>query len=261
MTKIQAVIFDWAGTTVDYGCFAPVNAFSLAFQAYGISPTIDEIRAPMGMLKRDHIRTMLAMDRLKEQWINIYGAKPDEAAVEKIYSVFEEALMQSLAEYSSPKPGTVEAVLQLREMGIAIGSTTGYTNSMMDIVVKNAAKQGYQPDAWFTPDAVDGMGRPYPYMIYANMQHFRIHSVDAVIKVGDTVADIREGKNAGVRSLGVLLGSSILGLSQSEYEVLPQSEQNALLDKARKIFLDAGADDVILDLGRLPAWLQTNNLV
>lgn len=25
--KTEAVIFDWAGTTVDYGCFAPVQAF------------------------------------------------------------------------------------------------------------------------------------------------------------------------------------------------------------------------------------------
>lgn len=36
--KPQLVIFDWAGTTVDYGCFAPVNAFALAFQKFGIDP-------------------------------------------------------------------------------------------------------------------------------------------------------------------------------------------------------------------------------
>ena len=56
--KIEAVIFDWAGTTVDYGCFAPVQAFITAFEEYGITPTFDEVREPMGMLKRDHIRTM-----------------------------------------------------------------------------------------------------------------------------------------------------------------------------------------------------------
>ena len=53
--KIEAVIFDWAGTTVDYGCFAPVQAFHDAFEAYGLHPTFDEIRQPMGMLKIDHI--------------------------------------------------------------------------------------------------------------------------------------------------------------------------------------------------------------
>lgn len=41
MSRIEAVIFDWAGTTVDYGCFAPVQAFKDAFNAYGIDPTFD----------------------------------------------------------------------------------------------------------------------------------------------------------------------------------------------------------------------------
>ena len=51
MKKIEAVIFDWAGTTVDYGSFAPVVAFAKAFEKFGIKPTTDEIREPMGMLK------------------------------------------------------------------------------------------------------------------------------------------------------------------------------------------------------------------
>ena len=66
--KPQLIIFDWAGTTVDYGCFAPVNAFALAFQKFGVNPTVEEIRAPMGMLKRDHIRTMLQMEGVAAQW-------------------------------------------------------------------------------------------------------------------------------------------------------------------------------------------------
>ena len=53
--KIEAVIFDWAGTTVDYGCFAPVQAFSEVFKEFGVTPTMEEVRKPMGMLKIDHI--------------------------------------------------------------------------------------------------------------------------------------------------------------------------------------------------------------
>ena len=59
MKKIKAVIFDWAGTTVDFGCMAPVQAFVEVFKQYGIEPTMEEVRKPMGMLKIDHIRTML----------------------------------------------------------------------------------------------------------------------------------------------------------------------------------------------------------
>ena len=45
---IKAVIFDWAGTTVDYGCFAPVQAFMGTFKAAGVEPTMEETRKPMG---------------------------------------------------------------------------------------------------------------------------------------------------------------------------------------------------------------------
>ena len=54
---IQGVIFDWAGTTVDFGCFAPVSAFVEAFRKAGIDVTLEETRAPMGKLKIEHIRS------------------------------------------------------------------------------------------------------------------------------------------------------------------------------------------------------------
>ena len=69
MKKIKAVIFDWAGTTVDYGCMAPVQAFVEVFKQYGIEPTMEEVRKPMGMLKIDHIRTMLQMERIRGLWV------------------------------------------------------------------------------------------------------------------------------------------------------------------------------------------------
>lgn len=61
MNHIECVVFDWAGTTVDFGSLSPVSAFREAFRAYGVEVTEAETRAPMGMLKIDHIRTMLAM--------------------------------------------------------------------------------------------------------------------------------------------------------------------------------------------------------
>ena len=159
--KPQLIIFDWAGTTVDYGCFAPVNAFALAFQKFGVNPTVEEIRAPMGMLKRDHIRTMLAMPAIQRQWQENQGAA-DEAAVEKIYGVFEDSLMESLADYAAPKPGVVETVEALRAQGIAIGSTTGYTDQMMAVVTQGAARQGYAPRRLVQPGQRPGPGPAIP---------------------------------------------------------------------------------------------------
>ncbi len=47
-TQIAAVLFDWAGTIMDFGCMAPVRAFAQAFAAFDIPLTDAQLRAPMG---------------------------------------------------------------------------------------------------------------------------------------------------------------------------------------------------------------------
>ena len=86
-----------------------------------------------------------------------------------------------------------------------------------------------------------------------------VPSVQAVVKVGDTVSVIQEGRNAGVRSLGVLEGSSVMGMTQTAYEALSADEKQAALDRARQMFLETGADDVLLNIEQLPAWIQAND--
>lgn len=248
---MECVIFDWAGTTVDYGCFAPVQAFAEIFRHFGIEPTMEEVREPMGMLKWDHIKTMLSMERIHALWVEKYGREPRDADVDQMHDLFQEKLMSILDRFADPKPGVVETVAKLREMGIRIGSTTGYTDAMMEIVVPKAKEQGYEPDAWFSPNAVNNMGRPYPYMIFENMKALQISSVDKVIKVGDTLSDIREGKNAGVYTIGVVEGSSELGLTEEEYQALSEQDRRQAVQKVTERFLQAGADEVILHMGRL----------
>ena len=231
---IQAVIFDWAGTTVDYGCFAPVQAFIEAFRQFGIEPTMEETRTPMGLLKKDHIRTMLGMERIARAWRQVYGRKAGEADVEAIYAQFEPGLLSIL-----------------EQLGVRIGSTTGYTDAMMEIVAPCAARQGYAPDLWLSPDSVGGLGRPYPYMIFENMRRLGVSSVKNVLKIGDTVSDMQEGVNAGVWTAGVIEGSSALGLSEEEFSALPPEERETRCREAARRFREAGAHFVIYKKGRL----------
>lgn len=246
--KTEAVIFDWAGTTVDYGCFAPVQAFMEVFKNAGIEPTMEEVREPMGMLKWDHIRTMLEMPRIKELWTEKYQKAPTDADADQLYAQFEPSLLKILDQFSDPKPYVLETVTKLREMGIKIGSTTGYTDIMMNVVVPKAKELGYAPDCWFSLDSTDGMGRPYPYMIFENMKTLKVSSVENAIKVGDTVSDILEGKNAGLFTIGILEGSSVLGLSQEEYEALSETERQEKLSQAEEKYKKAGADAVVRDI-------------
>lgn len=246
--KYDGIIFDWAGTTVDYGCFAPVKAFIEAFEQFGITPTLEEVRKPMGMLKIDHIRTMFSMERISGEWKKKQGRDWTEEDVEEVYRLSESKILEIVKNYAEPKPYVTETVKQLRTMGLKIGSTTGYTDEMMAQVVPMAKEQGYEPDCWFSPDSTGKKGRPYPYMVFRNMEELGLMDATRVLKVGDTVADIKEGKHAGAVTVGIIEGSSIMGLTCEEYEALSPEQREAEDKRTENTYREAGADYVIRDI-------------
>ncbi|MGC9314734.1 MAG: phosphonoacetaldehyde hydrolase, partial [bacterium] len=238
--RVKTVIFDWAGTTVDYGCFAPLKVFLEIFRRRGIEVTIAEARGPMGRMKRDHIRAICETPRIRDLWISKYGAEPSEADIDSLYSDFEPALLDILPDYCEPIPEVLETVEEIRAKGISIGSTTGYTSKMMDIVIPGAKARGYFPD-FVVDSSMVPAGRPYPYMIWRNCIELQSPNLAEVVKVGDTIADIKEGRNAGVWSVGVLRGSSLVGLSRDETANMPDFELESLLASAERRYLSAGA--------------------
>lgn len=259
MTKVEGVIFDWAGTTVDFGCFAPVNVFISIFEEVSVEVTMEEARRPMGMLKIDHIRTMLEMPRVSALWQVKQRRAFTEEDVESLYAKFEPALMASLTDYTDPIPEVIDTVEILRKNGLKIGSTTGYTSTMMDVVVPNAVEKGYHPDVYVTPDETDLVGRPYPYMIYRNMEKLKLSAAWKTVKLGDTISDIKEGVNTGVWSVGVIVGSSEMGLSLEDYNGLKQDEKEALIFKTKQIFMQNGADFTIESMVELPQLIKVIN--
>ena len=73
MERVKAVIFDWAGTVIDYGSLAPMGAFVETFGEFGVTITIAEARGPMGMAKRPHIIAIMALPRVAEAWTKGHG--------------------------------------------------------------------------------------------------------------------------------------------------------------------------------------------
>ena len=239
MKKISCVIMDWAGTAVDFGCFAPLNAFLKVFsEEKGIDITYRQAREPMGLLKIDHIKAILNMPEVNQS--------------------FEKHLFASLKNFTTPIPGVLDIIRLLREDGLKIGSTTGYTQAMMDVVRPGAAAKGYVVDNLVTPDDVPA-GRPAPYMIYKNMIDLAIPSVDNVVKVGDTIADIKEGVNAKVWTVGLITGSNEMGLSEEEYNRRSADELAGLKHEVRERMLAAGAHFVLDNITELPACIEKIN--
>ncbi|WP_125761802.1 phosphonoacetaldehyde hydrolase [Companilactobacillus hulinensis] len=256
---IKTVIFDWAGTTVDYGSRAPVIAFKKAFDRAGITILDEEIRKDMGIAKWDHIGKILEIPRIKDQWKEVYHRLPNTEDRENVYGLFQESLINHLKKSTELKPGMLEAFQYLTEHSIRVATTTGYTLEMMNIVRDSAAKLGYLPELVVTSEDVAGQGRPSPAMIKTILSQFSIDDLQSVLKIGDTVVDIQEGKNAGVITVGVVEGSSLMGLSEDEFNRLSKSEKVLKRREVRKIFENEGADLIINNMFELSDVIQALN--
>lgn len=256
--SIKMIVFDWAGTTVDYGSSAPSGVFDIVFTGAGIKLTKEEINRPMGMEKKSHIRELLSGEEGNRQWLEVYGRPWTEDDVESLYQTFEKTLYEVVSGYSVPIEGVVETVKKLRENGIKIGSTTGYTSEMMKQVVPKAEELGYKADCVVTPD-ITGASRPTPFMLFECMRQLNVYPPCSVVKVGDTVVDILEGKNAGAWSIGILKGSNLLGLSEEEYNTMDADKLKKLKKETTDKYLKAGADIVIDTICDLPQAIDEIN--
>ncbi|VVC75691.1 Phosphonoacetaldehyde hydrolase [Aquicella siphonis] len=259
MKQIEAVIFDWAGTTVDYGCMAPIHAMKNAFSARNLDVGLDEIRKPMGMLKIDHITAIMDLKQVRDDFNLLYGRLPERHDIETIYQQFEKNIFSTLHQHTGLINGVLAVQDYLRAHHIKIGSTTGYTREMITIVANSAREQGYSPDAVVSADQVRH-GRPYPYMLQQNLAVLEVKDVRNVIKVGDTLVDIQEGANAGCRSVGVIMGGSMLGLAEKEVKDMPAQELRNRVRHIKYEMLAAGADHVIETIDELPSLIESIHL-
>ncbi len=252
---LQAVILDWAGTTVDFGSFAPTAVFLRLFEREGVPITAVHVRLGMGLMKKDHLRSILELDDVRERWQQVHGVWPDEHVVDTIYADFEPLQIECIADYADPIPGLHETISFVRSQGWKIGTTTGYTRPMMEALLPAAAERGYAPDAWVTPSDVPA-GRPYPWMCYDLAIKLQVSPMHAMVKVGDTLPDIEEGLNAGMWTVGIALSGNMLGATLDEFSVLTGDEILTQRVAILRRFYAAGAHFVVDTIADLPRVLD-----
>lgn len=243
LKNIKAVIFDWAGTIIDYGCMAPTQVFIEVFRKKDIIITVDEARAPMGLAKKDHVRELLNLGTVQKQWYCAFGRVPSELDVELLYSELEPNLAAIVTKYSEPVPGAVELVELLKSMGVKVGSTTGYVAGMMENILPHAFANGLNLDSVVSSSEVI-TGRPEPWMIYRNCEKMKVFPLSQMVKIGDTVADIHEGINAGMWTIGLTKSGNELGLSLPEIEKADPVWLMERIAAAGRKLMNAGADFV-----------------
>lgn len=242
--KIQAVLLDWAGTTMDYGCMAPAVVFVEVFKRMGVPITMDEARAPMGAHKRVHIQRITELDSVRKRWQEKHGRLPTEKDVDQMFEDFVPLQVKCLSDYSEMIPGALEAIKAMRDRGYKIGSTTGYTTEMMKVNLQDAKRQGYEPDSTVCASDVPH-GRPYPYMCLQNVINLGVTTVESCVKIDDTRPGIEEGLNAGMWTIGLAVSGNEIGLPLEEVKKLPKAEFEMKRQAAYTRMYQTGAHYVV----------------
>ena len=255
---LKAVILDWAGTTMDFGCLAPAVVFMEIYKRFGVEITMEQPRGPMGAHKRVHIAQIAQIEAVRRKWQEVHGAPPAEADVDKMFEAFIPAQLAVLADYADLIPGCLDACKAFRERGLKIGSTTGYTQEMMDLLQAEASRRGYTPDATVCATQVPA-GRPEPWMCLVNAQLLRIYPMEAIMKVGDTLPDIYEGLNAGMWTIGLAMTGNEVGISEADLEALNPAVRESRRTRAYTRMAQAGAHYVVDGIADVPPLIDDIN--
>lgn len=252
LSPLQAVIFDWAGTLVDFGSQAPTQIFVEAFATFGITITLAQARGPMGLSKWDHIHQLLKEKSIASQWQQAFGRAPADADVDAIYARFMPMQIAKVGEFSAPIAGAVETLQWLRANGLKVGSCSGYPREVLDQLLPRAAAAGIAPDHVVAGDELPAGGRPGPFMALANVLALGIGDVRACVKVDDTMPGIDEGRNAGMWTVGLSLSGNEVGYSPEEFAKAPQQEVEDRVAAAQARLKNAGAHHVVRSVAELP---------
>jgi phosphonoacetaldehyde hydrolase len=248
---LQAVVFDWAGTLVDFGSLAPMGAFVSLFKSYGVELSVDEARIPMGLPKWHHIQALGRLPRVAQAWQVAHGRPFSERDVDALYEDFTPMSARAAAEHAQCIPGALEVIRHLRERGLKIGSTTGYTRAIMAQVTPVALEQGLRVDNLVCADDL-AQGRPGPLGMYRCFLDLQVWPAAAVVKVDDTVPGLMEGRHAGCWTVGVAASGNAAGLSWAQWAELSAAQRQQIMQRAHLTLEAAQPDFIIESVADLP---------
>lgn len=241
--KIELAVLDTAGTFCDgpgdlrhrwplddlRGCKAPVVPFYEALREFDIECDWATIRKPMGNFKPTHLRMLLSLPEISEQWLQKYGRPWNEDDFEKILATFRPLMSKYIVDEDLARPieGALDSIAKMREAEILVGCDTGYYQE--DSLALNKVledKFGMKFDVVTNSEKVPG--RPSPFMVYDCMLSAyqitkKVIPIESVVKIDDTAAGMKCGNNAGCWTIGLYASGS------NTYDELAASKPDFLI--------------------------------
>lgn len=249
--KLEAAILDWAGTVIDFGSRAPVMAMDSVLQGEGLPISHDLIRRYMGMAKREHVIAILSEPDIAERWAQAKGRAWSEHDVDRMMVALEPAMADAADLCAKLIPGAAQAVLALRASGLRIGSTTGYTRTMMAGILEAAREQGYDPDSVVCAGETL-QGRPAPLMIWKCLVELGVWPAASAVVADDAPVGIEAGRHAGCWCVGLAGSGNGVGMMEDAFTQLSHDERRTRMAPVAEAFVAAGADFVVATIADLP---------
>jgi phosphonatase-like hydrolase len=191
---IKAVLFDFIGTTVKEADPDVINnCFESAFADNNIPVNIAALKKERGKDKKIIIENVL---RSRQVPLSL---------IEGIYSSFKKNVISNIDKFGE-NDGTRDIFLYLREKKIKTCIGTGLERDVFERICQYLEWE----NTWFDYIGIaneTGRSRPYPDMIFDMMDKLKLVNTNDILKTGDTVADIQEGKNAKVLTAVILSGT------------------------------------------------------
>ncbi|KRD13761.1 haloacid dehalogenase [Mycobacterium sp. Root265] len=196
MQPIELAVLDMAGTTVtDDGLV--LRAFDEAATAVGVPGSGEERESA-----RTYVRDTMGQSKI-EVFRHLFGA---EDRAQQANATFEQAYTDSIDGGIAPVPGATEAITRLREAGVKVALSTGFSPATQQRII-DALDWADIADLVLAPGD-GGRGRPYPDLILNALLRTGIDDVAKVAVLGDTTSDILSGLRAGASIVaGTLTGA------------------------------------------------------
>lgn len=254
--NIKGVVFDWAGTIVDFGALASMGAFVSLFAQQGVEISIAQARVPMGLPKLEHIRHLGLLPEVAQAWHQRHGRSFSEVDAQALLLKFEPMGAVAALKRSDFIPGFMDTLAWLQGKGIRVATTTAYTRRIMTPLIAKARALGFDPDLVVCCDDVP-RSRPDPMGMYACMEAMGLTGQpDSVVKVDDTAPGLAEGRHAGCWTVGVSASGNALGWSLEQWQQSSFEARREADSRAGAHLLEAGAHEVIHSVADLPELME-----
>ena len=244
--SIKAVVLDLEGTLIDYGGLGFTQALIELFHRHQVTIEHDQAHTTRPLSKAEHLRRLFALPSVANQWVKQHKNLPNEATFQQLHDELEDIQRHHLPQLAQLLPGVATSLKKWQDAGILIAVVTHETRSLLDLLLDAFQQQHFTPDlSLCIEDLLTPAHAPSPWLIAQSAMLLGIYPWESIVAIGDTVADVEAGLNAGTWTVGIAQTGREMGLSATDIKRMSEDEREEALEAIHHRLYRSGAHFVV----------------